>query len=219
MTPSFETLRAAMIDSQLRPTGVNQVRVIEAFMPVRREAYLPEALRSRAYLDAAVPLAPGRALMEPMLFGNLVTRADLEPRHRVLVIGAASGYEAAVLGRLVGHVTALESNPALAAAARMALAAEGVANVAIVEGPLAAGWPAGAPYDAIILNGAAEILPPAIADQLADGGRFAGVLIHEGGTAQATIGLKGGGVIGMDAFMEIAAVPLEGFARARGFVF
>ncbi len=219
MQPSYETLRAAMIDSQLRPTGVNNVRVLEAFMPVRREAFVPESARARAYLDAAVELAPGRAMLEPMMFGNLAMRCEPGAADRVLLIGAGSGYEAAVLGRLVAQVIALEADPALAASARAALAAEGAANVRVVEGALAAGWPGEAPYDILFLNGAAEILLPALTGQLAPDGRFAGILIDEAGTARATTGLNGGGTIGMIGFMETVATPLPGFARPRGFVF
>ncbi len=219
MTPSFDTLRAAMIDSQLRPTGVNDPRVIEAFMPVAREAFVPAERRMRAYLDAEVPVAPGRVLMEPMLFGNLVMRADLDPADRVLLIGAASGYEAAVIGRLVARVIAVESDPALVAAARAALAVEGAGNVEIVEGSLAEGWLADAPYDVLFLNGAAEVLHPALVDQLVEGGRFVGVMRAEGGIAHATAGRKSGGTIGTSGFMEAGGALLPGFERPRGFRF
>ena len=219
MTPSYETLRAAMIDSQLRPTGVNDVRVIEAFMPVRREAFVGEAARARAYLDAGLAIAPGRVLMEPMLFGNLVMRAELEPSDRVLLIGAASGYEAAVIGRLVRQVIAVESDSALATAARAALSAEGAANVRVVDGPLALGWAADAPYDVLFLNGAAEELPSALVAQLMDGGRFAGVMRGAGGIGHAAAGRKGGGMIGVSHFMEAGGAPLPGFERPRGFRF
>lgn len=219
MTPSFETLRAAMIDSQLRPTGVNDVRVIEAFMPVRREAFVPQAARALAYLDAAVPIAPGRVLMEPMLFGNLVMRAELDPADHVLLIGAASGYEAAVLGRLVANVIAVESDPALAEAARAALAVQGARNVRVVDAPLADGWLEDAPYDVLFLNGAAEELPPALIDQLANNGRFVGVIRAQGGIAHATAGRKGNGTIGFASFMEAGGDLLPGFERPRGFRF
>ena len=217
--PSSATLRTAMIDSQLRPTGVNDLRVIEAFMPVPREAFLPQADHARAYLDAPIALAPGRATMEPILFGNLAMRAELQPSDRVLLIGAAPGYEAAVIGRLVAHVTAVECDPALAAAARAALRTEASANVEVVEGPLADGWPAGAPYDVLFLNGAAEYLPPALVDQLLEGGRFAGAMIGLDGVARASAGRKGAGVIGLSAFMEAGGTTLPGFDRPRGFTF
>ncbi len=219
MTPSFETLRAAMIDSQLRPTGVNDVRVIEAFMPVPREAFVPAAARALAYLDAEIPLGNGRVVMEPMLFGNLVMRAELTPRDRVLLIGAASGYEAAVIARLVADVVAVESDPALAVSARAALAKVGAINVDIVDAPLTEGWPSGAPYDVLFLNGAGEMIPPALVDQLSEGGRFVGVLADGGGLPHACAGRKGGGVIGRVDFLDAGGAPLPGFERPRGFRF
>ena len=218
-TPRYETLRAAMIDSQLRPTGVNDVRVIEAFMPVRREAFVPRAARALAYLDAPVTVAQDRVLMEPMLFGNLVMRAGFDPADRVLLIGAASGYEAAVIARLASEVIAVESDPALAAAARTALAGEGVGNVRVVDGPLADGWATDAPYDVLFLNGAAETLPSALVAQLAEGGRFVGVMRGAGGIGHAAAGRKGGGMIWVSHFMEAGGVSLPGFERPRGFRF
>jgi protein-L-isoaspartate(D-aspartate) O-methyltransferase len=219
MTPSFETLRAAMIDSQLRPTGVNDMRVIEAFMPVPRETFVPLAQRGLAYVDAEIAIGGGRVVMEPMLFGNLVMAAELEPADRVLLIGAASGYEAAVIARLAARVIAVEEDGALASAARVALGQVGAMNVDVVAGPLAAGWVQGAPYDVVFLNGAAEVLPPALIDQLAEGGRFVGVIREAGGVAHASAGRKGGGVLGLREFLDAGGAPLPGFDRPRGFRF
>ncbi len=218
MQPTPASLRAAMIDSQLRPTGVNDPRILEAFMPLPREAFVPAHLRPLAYLDAALEIAPGRFLMEPMLFGNLVLRADPMPGDRVLLVGAASGYEAAILGRLAGEVTALEVDPALAARARSALAEVGVANVRVVEGPHAAGWAAGAPYSLLFLNGSVDEMPATLAEQLAADGRFVGVM-PDFGSMRAIIGTKAGGAIGWSGFMDISAAALPDFERPRGFTF
>lgn len=218
MQPTPASLRAAMIDSQLRPTGVNDPRILEAFMPLPREAFVPAHLRALAYIDAPLEIAPGRFLMEPMLFGNLVLRADPMPNDRVLLIGAASGYEAAVLGRLAGEVIALEADAALAARARAALAQVEVANVTVVEGPHAVGWPTGAPYSLLFLNGSVEAMPPALAGQLAPDGRFVGVM-PDFGSMRAVVGTKSGGALGWTGFMDIGAAPLPGFERPRGFTF
>lgn len=219
MSVLFDAQRAAMIDSQLRPTGVNDVRVIEAFIPVPREAFVPESKRALAYIDEALEIAPGRFIMEPLIFGNLVMRAELESSDRVLLVGSSSGYEAAVLGRLVRTVIAVESDAALAATARAALAGVGAGNVQVVEGPLTDGWEGEAPYDVVMLNGAAERLPEALTVQLADGGRFAGVMIDTGGVGRATVGRKAAGAIGMSAFLDAGTRPLPGFERPRGFRF
>lgn len=216
MRPSFQTLRAAMIDSQLRPNGVNDARVIAAFAEVPRERFVPARLAPIAYVDEDLAFAPGRFLMEPLVFGNLVMRAETRARDRLLVIGTGSGYEAAVLARLVGHVVALESDAALVRDARAAIEAD---NVDVVEGPLAAGHAAGAPYDIVLVNGAVEYIPDVILDQLADGGRFVGVVTDRDGVGHATVGRKAGGGFGQTAFMEVGVGTLPGFARPRGFVF
>lgn len=216
---TFETLRAAMIDSQLRPTGVNDLRVLEAFMPVPREAFVPPAMRALAYLDRAVAIHGGRGLLEPMLFGAMAMRAELGPDDRLLIVGAAAGYEAAVLARLAGEVVALECDAALGVLARDGLEAVGADAVRLVEGPLAAGWPEGAPYDVIWLNGSVDAVPDALTAQLRNGGRLVGVRRGADGAGRAVLGRKGGGVMGLSAFLDVDAAPLPGFARARGFVF
>ena len=137
---TFEPMRRAMVASQLRTTGVNDPRVLAAMGEVPRERFVPRERRALAYADALVPLAPGRALNPPMALGRLLTEARPAAGEHALVIGAATGYSAAVLARLVGSVVALEEDAALAAFAREALAGSGVE---LVEGPLAKGWAQG----------------------------------------------------------------------------
>ena len=127
--------------------------------------------------------------------------------------------EAAVIARLAARVIAVEEDGALASAARVALGQVGAMNVDVVAGPLAAGWVQGAPYDVVFLNGAAEVLPPALIDQLAEGGRFVGVIREAGGVAHASAGRKGGGVLGLREFLDAGGAPLPGFDRPRGFRF
>ena len=211
-------MRDAMVDSQLRPTGVNDPAVIAAFRAVAREDFAPAPLRTLAYLDEDLPIAPGRALIEPMVIGNLLQRAQPRETDRALLLPAGSGYEAAVLARLAGRVSALESDPALAAAARTALAAHG-GGVELVEGPLAQGWPEGAPYDLIVIAGAIEALPDALVAQLADGGRIAAVMVDARGVGRASIGRRAGGAIGFEPFLDVATIRLPGFDRPRAFQF
>jgi protein-L-isoaspartate(D-aspartate) O-methyltransferase len=213
-----EAMRDAMVDSQLRPTGVNDPAVVAAFRAVPREAFAPAHLRALAYLDEDLPIAPGRALIEPMVIGNLIQRALPTPSDRALMLPAATGCEAAVLARLAGHVTALESDPALAGGARARLAVH-APGVDLVEGPLEAGWPAGAPYDLILVAGAIETLPDALAAQLADGGRVVAVVIDARGVGRASIGRRAGGALGFDSFLDVATIRLPGFERPRAFVF
>src|SRR5687767_9105177 len=147
---SFREMRRAMVSSQLRTTGVSDPRVVAAMGAVPREKFVPEQRIAIAYADALVPLKPGRDLNTPMSLGRLLTEAHPAPSDRALVVGAATGYAAAVLGRLVGHVVALEEDEELAARARAALAAlpaEDKGSVELVRGPFAKGWKKGEPYD------------------------------------------------------------------------
>jgi protein-L-isoaspartate(D-aspartate) O-methyltransferase len=211
----FEPMRRAMVASQLRTTGVNDPRVIAAMGAVPRELYVPEARAALAYADALVPLGGGRALNPPMTTGRLLTEARLQGHERALVIGAATGYSAAVLARLVGSVIALEEDDGLAAFARAALKDS---KVSLAKGPLAKGWAKGAPYDFILIDGAVEHVPQAIVDQAADGARIALATLDRGVTRLA-VGRVVGGAFGIVTFADAAAAILPGFDRPRTFSF
>jgi protein-L-isoaspartate(D-aspartate) O-methyltransferase len=212
---NFEQMRRAMVASQLRTTGVNDPRVVAAMSAVPRERFVPAERCALAYADALVPLGNGRALNPPMALGRMLTEARLRGDERALVIGAATGYSAAVLARLTASVTALEEDPELAGFARNAL--EGTA-VSVVEGPLTKGHAAGGPYDFILIDGAVEFVPEAIVAQIADGGEFALALIDEGVT-RLSVGRVVAGAFGTSAVSDAAAAILPGFEKPRGFSF
>ncbi|HYD12113.1 MAG TPA: protein-L-isoaspartate O-methyltransferase [Allosphingosinicella sp.] len=212
---TFEPMRRSMVASQLRTTGVNDPRVVAAMGEVARERFVPAERCALAYADATVPLANGRALNPPMALGQMLTAAGLQGDERALVIGAGSGYAAAVVARLAGSVTALEEDAALAGMAREALAGTGVT---VVEGPLAAGWSAGAPYEFILIDGAVEYVPQAIVDQTADGGRIALALLDRGVT-RLGIGRVVSGAFGLTTISDAAVAILPGFEKPRGFTF
>lgn len=216
----FETLRKAMVDSQLRPSAVSDARVVEAMASVPREAYLPALLTDLAYVDAKLPLGGDRLSNPPAATGRMLTAAETTPNDRALLVGAAGGYAAAVLARLVIEVTALELPGALAAAAREALAKgdPDSARVRVVEGPLASGWAADAPYDVIIVDGAVEQIPPALVDQLAVGGRLVAGLV-ERGVCRLVVGRRSEGGFGVIDFADMDCAALPGFAPEPGFVF
>jgi protein-L-isoaspartate(D-aspartate) O-methyltransferase len=213
-TPAFSAtssadLRQTMIDSQLRTVGINDAALLHAFDSVLREHFMPAAMAGLAYCDAAIEVVPGRWLLEPLVLGLLLLNARVVPGERVLVIGAATGYSAAIVARLGAVVTALESDLALVEAA----------GFPMTIGALAAGWPDSAPYDLILFEGAIEFVPPAIAAQLAPAGRAAAV-VRRGSVASAHAGpVLPDGRIGGLAFLEVAARPLPGFARPRAFAF
>ena len=212
---NFEHMRRAMIASQLRTTGTNDPRVLAAMGEVARERFVPEGRLPLAYADALVPLKPGRDLNPPMALGRLLTQAAPREGEKALLVGAASGYAAAVLAKLVGSVVAVEEDAELAAQARAALADTGVT---LVEGPLTKGSPEGAPYDFILIDGAVEFVPDALIGQLRDGGRLAAAIVEQGVTRLA-IGRKAGEGFAMAAFADAAAAVLPGFARPRTFIF
>lgn len=209
---NFTQMRRAMVASQLRTTAVNDARVVAAMGEVARERFVPPAQASLAYLDASLPIAPGRFLPAPMVLGRLLTEARVRSSDRALVIGAAGGYSAAVLAELAGTVTALEEDPALIGAASTP------SHVSRVLGPLAEGWAKGAPYDLILFDGAVEQVPAAIVAQLADGGRIAAP-IAANGVVHLAIGRKAGDAFAMVTFADVEAPVLPGFATEKGFTF
>jgi protein-L-isoaspartate(D-aspartate) O-methyltransferase len=212
---NFEHMRRAMVASQLRTSAVSDARVIAAMGNVPRERFVPRENAALAYIDRAIPLGAGRALNPPMTTGRMLTEAHPKAGDRALVVGGATGYASALLAELVGSVIALEDDDALIEIARQAPASS---SVSIVKGPLAAGWTKAAPYDLILIDGAVELVPQAIIDQLADGGRLA-TAIDDRGVTRLVIGRRSGKGFGLVAFADAEAAPLPGFSRPKGFSF
>ena len=209
-------MRHAMVASQLRTNAVSDPRVVAAMDLVPREAFLPEAVAELAYRDTSVPLSHGRAQNVPIATGRLLTQAELRATDRVLLIGAAGGYTAAVLAELVASVVAVESDPALLSIARAALA--GHANVTVVDAPLHEGHASDGPFDVLFIDGAVEAVPQALVDQLAIGGRIVSGIADRGVTRLAAGRRTAGGFALLD-FADIDCVPLPGFASPRSFTF
>jgi protein-L-isoaspartate(D-aspartate) O-methyltransferase len=216
----FEAARAHMIASQLHPNRVTDDRVLGAFARNRRELFVPEQLRSVAYIDEDLPLGRGRYLMEPMVAARLIQAALPQRLDNALVVGAGTGYEAAVLSLLVRTVVALEEDAQLARAARAALVEEGIASVSVVEGPLHEGWRPRAPYDVVLFSGAVADLPKEIAAQLAEDGRLVAVVKTDGGVVgRAIVATRTGGVIARRVMFDAATPLLPGLAPKPAFVF
>ncbi len=209
-------MRQAMVASQLRTSAVSDPRVVAAMAEVPREAFVPAGVAALAYRDTAIDLGEGRSLNTPLATARLLVQARLLPSDRVLLIGAAGGYCAAVLASLVAEIVAVESCPALAAHARTALAA--TPNVTVVEGPLENGHPEGAPYDVLVVDGAIEELPATLASQVVDGGRIVSGLI-ERGVFRLAAGAHRGAATALAPFADIDSVRLPGFARPHSFTF
>jgi len=209
--PDFAGARRAMVESQLRPEGVTNAGVLEAMDSVPREQFVPEHSRPLAYVDRSLALGDGRFLAAPAVLGKLLTQMAPDKGERALVIGAGTGYSAVVLAHLGCDVVALESSPELAARAREL-------GVEVVEGTLAAGHKAGAPYDLILIDGAVEVLPEPVIQQLADGGRLGTALIDRGIT-RLIVGQKVAGAFGHLSIADAGVAALPGFSRPRSFTF
>jgi protein-L-isoaspartate(D-aspartate) O-methyltransferase len=209
--PDFAAARAAMVENQLRPQGVTDPAVLDAMRRVRREKFLPSHTRPLAYVDRAVAIGERRFLAAPAVLGQLLTQMMPEPGQRALVIGAGTGYSAAVLTDMGLEVTAVESDPMLIAAAREQ-------KLGVTEAELEAGDPKGASYDQILIDGAVEYIPDAIIDQLADGGCLGTALLDRGVT-RLIVGRKSGGAFGYLSIGDAGVPALPGFSRPRSFTF
>lgn len=219
----FAEARRRMVDGQIRPNRVTDPLLVEALRSLPREAFLPAALHSRAYVDedVALPGSDGRVLMEPMVLARLLQLAAVRPGDRALVVCAGTGYGAAVLGHIGARVTAVEDDPALLSIARAGLAAAELPNGAVrLEATRPAdGFAGAAPYDVILVEGEVPQVPPSLVEQLAEGGRLVAV---EGGGARsgrAVLGRKLGGAFTVTPAFDCATAALPAFAPAPGFVF
>jgi protein-L-isoaspartate(D-aspartate) O-methyltransferase len=218
----FAAARTKMVDSQLRTESVTDYGILSVMGAVPRELFVPPAQRALAYLDRDVPLdADGgspRYLMEAAPFARLLQLANLGPSDRVLDIGCGSGYSVAVMAQLAGTVVGLESDAGLAKRATATLADLGVTNASVVIGPLEMGHASSGPFDAIIIEGAVEVVPPALFAQLTENGRLVAV-VGTGRSAVATIFAHSEGQVGRRAAFDIGVRELPGFRKPPAFVF
>ncbi|HZL38872.1 MAG TPA: protein-L-isoaspartate O-methyltransferase [Pseudolabrys sp.] len=212
----FTAARRHMVDGQVRTADVTDLRIISAMLEVPRERFMPSASVSLAYLDLDVPVSATRRLLKPMVLAKLIHAAEIGPTDRVLDAACATGYTAAVLARIAGQVVALEQDTGLAKAASEALSA--LPNVGVVSGPLTQGWPQGAPYDVIVLEGATEVVPHALCQQLKDGGRLVCVL-GAGPGSKAILYRRSGAEVGGRTIFDASATLLPGFAKTPVFAF
>jgi protein-L-isoaspartate(D-aspartate) O-methyltransferase len=216
---NFSVARENMVESQVRPNGVTDRRIIDAMAAVAREDFVPESRRGLAYMDEDVELAaaPARYLIEAMTFARMVQLAEIKPADKVLLVGAGTGYGAAVVARLAARVVALEEDGRLAAVARKMLA--GLANVSVVEAPLAAGCAAEGPFDAVIFEGRVGEVPDGLFAQVKDGGQVVAV-VGEEDVARTHVWRLAGRSPALRLSYDATISALPGFARKRpAFVF
>jgi protein-L-isoaspartate(D-aspartate) O-methyltransferase len=215
----YAAARRMMVDGQVRTADVTDLRLLAAMLDVPREPFVPPVRRAIAYLDVDISLGDmGRALLKPMLIAKLVQAAEITETDRVLDVGCTTGYGAAVMARLAGRVVALEEDSALAKLGRRALADSGVANAVAVSGALTAGWPAEAPYDVILVEGAIDVVPEDLLRQLDDGGRLVAI-VGSRPMGKVMRYRSDAGHITAQPLFDAAAPLLPGFAKPAEFVF
>jgi protein-L-isoaspartate(D-aspartate) O-methyltransferase len=218
MPMDYARARSNMVNNQLRPSRVDDPSVLDAMAEVPRERFLPTALRGVAYTDEDQPLANGHWLIEPLVLARLVHAAEVKKSDVVLVVGCASGYAGAVLARLAA--TVLLVVPEAAAETVEALLDDlGVDNVVVAasDDP-ASGHPSQAPFDVILVVGSVARVPPALLDQIGDGGRVAAVVDH-GRVGKAMVFTRLHGVIGGREVCDASTPPCPGLVAGPGFTF
>lgn len=219
---NFAVQRKNMVEGQVRPSDVVDRRILRAMLEIPREKFVPEDVRSLAYMDREVRMSPrvngARCLMAPRVHARLIQALELEHDAIVLEVGCGTGYGSAVMAKIVQTVVGLESDPVLAATATETLSALGIDNAVVVVGSLKEGWPSEGPYDAILLSGAVPEVPETLFNQLKDGGRLVAV-IADGGVGRATVWQRSGSNVSPRTLFDAAAPVLPGFERAPEFVF
>ena len=207
--------RAEMVDAQLRRRGIHDERVLRAMEIVPRHEFVPWQLQREAYQDSPVPIGEGQTISQPYIVAHMLEALRLSPEDRVLEVGTGTGYEAAVMSRIVREVYTIERFPSLAEAAKKTFDRLGYTNIHVVIGDGSRGYADAAPYDAIIVAAAAPRVPDALVEQLKDGGR-AIVPVGEADLQQLRLISKNDGAIQRQTLDACRFVPLvgeEGYAE------
>jgi protein-L-isoaspartate(D-aspartate) O-methyltransferase len=218
----FSTARQKMVDGQVRPSDITDSRIIDAMLDVPREAFVPESQRTLAYLDLDLDVSEGtsekRFLIKPAVTAKMLQAAEITNTDKVLVVGCATGYVAALVAKLAGRVTATESEASLSAKAVSVLAGIGLGNVTVKTAAAADGDPASAPFDVIFLNGATAVTPDRLYRQLKEGGRLVGVFATTQ-PPRAVIVTHSHDDFGHRALFDATVPVLPGLERLPAFVF
>ncbi len=209
--------RANMVAAQLRTNDVTDWRIRAAMLAIPRERFVPEAAAAVAYMEGCIEIAPGRVLLDARSFAKLVQLAAIGASDKVLDVGCGTGYSTLVLSSLAAQVVALEQDEALAAMAERHLNTFGARNTKIVRGSLSEGYPPEAPYDVIVVNGAIEVRPDALLEQLANDGRL--VCVRRQGAGHAHLYVRHGRAIGERSAFDADVPVLPGFEKPSSFVF
>ena len=214
----YDEARQQMVDTQIRTTDVTAYNVLDAFLTVPRELFVPTSLRPLSYSDADIKISDSRTMAQPSPLAKLLQLADISEQDLVLVIAPNSGYSAALASRMANTVVALESDEALAENAQTIMSDLGYDNVAILSGALAEGVSSEGPYDVIFIEGTVEEIPQGLLDQLKDGGRLVTV-DGAGRRAEAIRILRTGNHFSRMSAFDTNAPILPEFIREEAFSF
>jgi protein-L-isoaspartate(D-aspartate) O-methyltransferase len=213
----YAKARFNMVESQIRTNKVTDSKLLAVMSRLPRQIFVPTGLAGVAYVDKSLRIAPNRYLQEPLVIARLLQEAIVESTDKALVIGAGTGYSAALLADLAASVAVVESDPELADKARSNLAALAVSNAVVHAGPLGQGLAASGPYDVILIDGMIADLPKQIADQLAEHGRLVTVQAQEGRCGAGMLYRKLGGSVSGRILFDAAGPFLPGFEPRSAF--
>ena len=221
---NYARARHNMVESQIRTNKVTDEMLLAALGDVPRERFVPKAQRGVAYVDEDIPIGGGRYLMEPMVLARLLQEILIEKDDIALDVGAATGYNAAVMARLAGTTVALDSDAELVRHATAAFEELHIDNAVAVEGELSKGYARQGPYNVILLSGMVPKVPVSLFEQLAEGGRLGAIVPGDHGPAgqgmsRAMIYRKTGGVVSGRILFDAAVPMLPGFEEEKAFVF
>ncbi len=214
---NLEQARFNMVEQQIRPWNVLDMRVLDLLSKVKREQFVPPAMREMVFMDMEIPLGYGASMWQPKLEARVAQALQLGRGDRVLEVGSGSGYLAALLSHLAAHVTSVEIVPELNAFAEKNLAVQHIDNVTLVIGDAAQGWHGS--YDAIVLTGSVPVLPEAFQDSLLPGGRMFAI-VGDGQVMQAKLTTHvASGIFESSTLFETSIAPLQNVLQPKRFVF
>lgn len=210
VTPDFNALRSAMVERQIKARGIHDPRLLDAFLAIPRELFVPPDYQASAYDDRPLPIGEGQTISQPYIVALMIASAAVGPDDQVLEVGAGSGYAAALLGRIAAKVVAVERISSLADDARKRLGELGLTNIDIVTGDGSKALLSRGPFDAILVAAAARRVPPALLKQLrCPGGRLV-MPVGLGGWTQKLIKMTrlGPDEFASEALCGVRFVPL-----------
>lgn len=205
----YQKRRWQMVREQIENRGIHDPRVLAAMRQVPRHEFVAPGDEGVAYTDRALPIGYGQTISQPYMVALMCQLLRVEPSHRVLEVGAGSGYQAAVLGQLAAEVWAMEIVPELVRRAQGVIARLGYTNVHVLQGDGTLGYPPEAPYDRIIIAAAAPAIPPPLIAQLSEGGRIVAP-VGGRGTQTCLAGTKRGTQLDLEYSIPCVFVPLVG---------